>query len=998
MLSAHPPVPLESVQFVHDPGAVGGRRLSLTTATGHVLQTQRGVVSTPTALSPMEGTPDTGNSREPSPSTSGEATPDTSSTYFQTGPKETGLEEKDFEDHARGRADMPLHSRLKEISVASPTASSPSRQVSQRHLPAGLQITPASQPGSDRNSPAPNSPSVRSMSGLSVAYNNRTAPSSPGHSPPPSAHATRHAKHHTGPLHDLKRFLNHHIGHHGERPTGSRSNSFFNRDKSHHDSQTSSPLHHPAVLAVARDGMATPSGMQTPGSQLRGGDFFAMPGGHGSTAGSPHHVNGTLSSINTSTTDHGLVSQPGSAMSSQINLPQQGSPHHTGHPYSLKEQGRSGSAKTRDHPTHHTNNLVGFLKHHNKDHDKSSSSLASFFGGHSADKEEKARLKEEKKHRELEAKEKEREERKEKEKEKALAKAEKSGHNTPLPTPTVSRGTSTPFIAGSTAVSGTATPIGPGHFPEPNALEATHAHLSKKYGKWGRVLGSGAGGTVRLVKASSKTGGTTYAVKEFRPKRSGEDAKDYQRKVMAEFCVGVTLKHVNVIETVDILNDHGHFFEIMEYAPYDLFSVVMSGKMSRPEMYCVFRQIVDGVDYLHKMGLAHRDLKLDNCVMTPDNVVKLIDFGTATVFYYPGKHNIPASGIVGSDPYLAPEVLSKDHYDPRLTDVWSVAMIFMCMVLRRFPWKLPDVKTDASFRLYVNTHPELCKKPLKAKEEPRASVPSRNPSAVLDSETASITPTLRDEDASTAEKVVLRQSPLASSSMTESDGLCDSPSNIMSPIGGLHAQESPKEMDPSVLQMERPGESTASLPPTRLNTETSPIPPAQNDHLAPPGDAHIPRPRSATSPHQLNTQNEDTRQKPKTTTTMPAPRHRSDSVATFNAGGADSIFRLLPRECRPALTRMLTVEPSLRCTLSELLRGKGKDGLHCSCGAEGCGGAFYTPSEQHRLEELGLTDEDHGDDWVKNIPCCSHPGGASDGHQHIKVMPEEGKIKKKLFH
>lgn len=114
----------------------------------------------------------------------------------------------------------------------------------------------------------------------------------------------------------------------------------------------------------------------------------------------------------------------------------------------------------------------------------------------------------------------------------------------------------------SAVPSGATTPVGPGHFPEPSKLEATQAHMSKKYGKWGRVLGSGAGGTVRLVKASSKTGGTTYAVKEFRPKRQGEDAKDYQRKVMAEFCVGVTLKHINVIETVDILNDHGHFFEV----------------------------------------------------------------------------------------------------------------------------------------------------------------------------------------------------------------------------------------------------------------------------------------------------------------------------------------------------------------------------------------------------------------------------------------------------
>jgi hypothetical protein len=92
--------------------------------------------------------------------------------------------------------------------------------------------------------------------------------------------------------------------------------------------------------------------------------------------------------------------------------------------------------------------------------------------------------------------------------------------------------------------------------------EATHAHLGKKYGKWGRVLGSGAGGTVRLIKASHKNGGNIFAVKEFRPKRTGESEKEYQKKVTAEFCVGSTLKHPNIIETVDIVSDHGHYYEV----------------------------------------------------------------------------------------------------------------------------------------------------------------------------------------------------------------------------------------------------------------------------------------------------------------------------------------------------------------------------------------------------------------------------------------------------
>jgi serine/threonine protein kinase len=58
-------------------------------------------------------------------------------------------------------------------------------------------------------------------------------------------------------------------------------------------------------------------------------------------------------------------------------------------------------------------------------------------------------------------------------------------------------------------------------------------------------------------------------------------------------------------------------------------------------------------------------------------------------------------GIVGSDPYLAPEVYEERKYDPTATDIWSLAIIFCCMSLRRFPWKQPRV-IDNSYKLFVS--------------------------------------------------------------------------------------------------------------------------------------------------------------------------------------------------------------------------------------------------------------------------------------------------------
>ncbi|KAH9857003.1 hypothetical protein C2E23DRAFT_865638 [Lenzites betulinus] len=673
----------------------------------------------------------------------------------------------------------------------------------------------------------------------------------------------------------------------------------------------------------------------------------------------------------------------------------------------------------------------------------------------------------------------------------------------------------------------------------PSLSSATHVQMSKKYGKWGRVLGSGAGGTVRLIKAPTKSGGTTFAVKEFRPKRQGESEREYQKKVTAEFCVGSTLKHPNIIETVDIVTDHGHFYEVMEYAPYDLFSVVMSGNMTRPEIYCVFRQICDGVEYLHSLGLAHRDLKLDNCVMTKDNVVKLIDFGTATVFHYPGKKTTLASGIVGSDPYLAPEVLAQDNYDPRKTDVWSVAIIFMCMVLRRFPWKIPDPKSDPSFRAFVHAHPDLSVKPPPRKEiEPKkedgkpaegakSSEPAPSNASVLTA-TNSHAPSTQVEssaassifDADPSERASLAESSssdstaltapsmhagLTSDELEERDrilrrnrvraslhagALSQSTATLPALFSGMepiaHA-ESPQDMDPSVLTYPRPGSSTESLPvsPTLASAELMKRPHMGPSHrsntmhaLSPivkpteglrlelvsePAPSEVPEVLSG-SPiktrdfavedkakalatvgvaQEMVTNAEHSKSEPETlpaaasststvtsstsTATPPSAETASSSstavsgapatpsrpkaepkessatvrrrartnsvasVATFSTGGAESIFRLLPRESRPAIRRMLFVEPSARCTLSDLLRGRGKSNdLLCGCNSHDrdsprCADHCHAPE-----------DEDEGDEWLRGIVPCSKEG-AAPAHQHIKVDVDEKHSKRRFF-
>ncbi|WEJ96618.1 hypothetical protein PSN45_004159 [Yamadazyma tenuis] len=260
------------------------------------------------------------------------------------------------------------------------------------------------------------------------------------------------------------------------------------------------------------------------------------------------------------------------------------------------------------------------------------------------------------------------------------------------------------------------------------------SELYRKY-TTGKFLGAGASGSVSLVHLKTDPS-KVYAVKKFRAKLTNESESDYKVKVNNEFKIGEVLDHENLIKTTEMIKDQStvfgaiDYYIIMEYCKYDFFNLVMSGLMNLEEINCYFRQIVNGVGYLHSMGLAHRDLKLDNCVVNEDGILKLIDFGSSVQFRKPIPEDVtPAhiiesdeqkyqlvmsTGVVGSDPYLSPEVFSQAEpgeergYDSRKVDVWSIGIIYCCMILRRFPWKIPKL-SDPSYRSFVKDNEKIFK-------------------------------------------------------------------------------------------------------------------------------------------------------------------------------------------------------------------------------------------------------------------------------------------------
>ncbi|PVH16626.1 uncharacterized protein CXQ87_004921 [Candidozyma duobushaemuli] len=229
----------------------------------------------------------------------------------------------------------------------------------------------------------------------------------------------------------------------------------------------------------------------------------------------------------------------------------------------------------------------------------------------------------------------------------------------------------------------------------------------EKYGRCQEVIGKGSFGVVRV--AHKKVEATSadevlYAVKEFR-RKPNESEKKYSRRLTSEFCISSSLKHLNIIDTLDLLKDaKGDYCEVMEFCSGgDLYTLIIAaGKLEYAEADCFFKQLIRGVNYMHDMGVAHRDLKPENLLLTQQGVLKITDFGNGECFKMAWEEEIQLSeGICGSSPYIAPEEFTQESFDPRCVDIWACGVIYMAMRTGRQLWKLADPKKDEFFQEYL---------------------------------------------------------------------------------------------------------------------------------------------------------------------------------------------------------------------------------------------------------------------------------------------------------
>ncbi|PGG98404.1 CAMKK/CAMKK-META protein kinase [Blastomyces parvus] len=171
--------------------------------------------------------------------------------------------------------------------------------------------------------------------------------------------------------------------------------------------------------------------------------------------------------------------------------------------------------------------------------------------------------------------------------------------------------------------------------------------------------------------------------------------------IKEEIAIMKKLNHPNLVALYEVLDDptEDSLYMVMEMCKKGVIMKVGLGECSDPypneNCRCWFRDLILGVEYLHAQNIVHRDIKPDNCLLTNDDVLKVVDFGVSEMFQK--DSDMYTAKSAGSPAFLPPELCVAKHGDISGTaaDIWSMGVTLYCLRYGRIPFEKESI-----FELY----------------------------------------------------------------------------------------------------------------------------------------------------------------------------------------------------------------------------------------------------------------------------------------------------------
>ncbi|KFY76301.1 hypothetical protein V499_04009 [Pseudogymnoascus sp. VKM F-103] len=246
---------------------------------------------------------------------------------------------------------------------------------------------------------------------------------------------------------------------------------------------------------------------------------------------------------------------------------------------------------------------------------------------------------------------------------------------------------------------------------------STKREKTTKFGEYflGNTLGEGEFGKVKM--GWKQEGGVQVAIKLIRRDSVGTNPTRLA-KIYREIAILREISHPNIVRLHEMVETEKHIGIILEYASGgELFDYILNHRYLKDNAARrLFAQLVSGVGYLHKKGIVHRDLKLENLLLDRNRNIIITDFGFANTFnpvdelgeeveyglssrdyvrrmeldrILPGgfRRGDLMQTSCGSPCYAAPELVVSDSlYTGRKVDVWSCGVILYAMLAGYLPF------------------------------------------------------------------------------------------------------------------------------------------------------------------------------------------------------------------------------------------------------------------------------------------------------------------------
>lgn len=156
--------------------------------------------------------------------------------------------------------------------------------------------------------------------------------------------------------------------------------------------------------------------------------------------------------------------------------------------------------------------------------------------------------------------------------------------------------------------------------------------------------------------------------------------------LLNEYNIGSKLNHENIIKTIDI--DKVSMSLMLEHITGTDFLDYLNINSCKNGKYIItsFYYMLHALEYMHDIGIAHRDIKLENILLGEDGKnVKLIDFGQSIEYKKNNKYKY-THDTCGTEGYFPPEYYRDSKYMPDKVDVWCCGMVLYNIVFDCVPW------------------------------------------------------------------------------------------------------------------------------------------------------------------------------------------------------------------------------------------------------------------------------------------------------------------------